>query len=144
MSHQRSSLWWTTMVLALLVASACRPPSAATPPRGSISGAILAETGDPFLRVYAREVNSGEVRWIALQEGESTYPSRDLLPGTYVIVGWFHPLGASGAYTSLDTVMAEGEEQMRACEKALVRIELKRGWRMAAPISGAGAGTFSS
>jgi hypothetical protein len=44
-----------------------------------------------------------------------------------VIVGWFHPMGASGAYTSLDTVVAETPDQMAACEKAIVQIELHAG-----------------
>ena len=36
-------------------------------------------------------------------------------------------MGASGAHTSLDTVVAETEGQMRACEEAIVEIELQPG-----------------
>jgi hypothetical protein len=98
-----------------------------TGPLASISGRILLETGDPFLRVYARNMVTGAVTWINPGEGSFTYTIPDLEPGVYVVVGWFHPMGASGAYTTLDTVIAEGAEQMNACEEALIRIELAPG-----------------
>ena len=96
-------------------------------PLASISGRILLEANDPYLRVYAREVNTGQVYWVNPGAGNPTYSILDLPAGTYVVVGWFHPLGASGAYTSLDTVVAETEGQMRACEEAIVEIALQPG-----------------
>jgi hypothetical protein len=36
-------------------------------------------------------------------------------------------MGASGAYTSLDTVVAETEDQQRACEDAILEIVLQPG-----------------
>jgi len=101
------------------------PPMA--PSLASISGRILYESSDPFLRAYAREVNTGQVYWVNPGEGNFTYTIPDLPPGTYVVVGWFHPMGASGAYTSLDTIIAAGEDEMHACEEAIVYIELAPG-----------------
>jgi hypothetical protein len=102
-----------------------KPPQATQ--LASISGRILYETNDPFLRVYAREINTGQVYWVNPGEGNLTYTISDLPSGTYVVVGWFYPMGASGAYTSLDTVVAETEGQQRACEEAIVEIELQPG-----------------
>jgi hypothetical protein len=93
----------------------------------SISGRILSETSDLFLRVYAREVNTGRVYWVNPGEGNLTYTIPDLPPGTYVVVGWFHPMGVSGAYTSLNTVVAEPEDQQQACKEAMIEIELGPG-----------------
>lgn len=128
---------WTTLALTLLFAPACNShlplptaPPVQTPtirPLASISGTVLAESSIPFVRVYAREVNSGEIFWVNSGEGKLTYTIPNLPPGTYVVVGWFHPTGVSGAYTSLDTVIAEGEDEMRACEEAIVIIELAPG-----------------
>jgi hypothetical protein len=101
------------------------PPQATSLP--SISGRILYETSDPFLCVYAHEINNSQVYWVNPGEGNLTYTIIDLPPGTYVVVSWFHPLGASGAYTSLDTIIAESEDQMRACDDAIVYIELAPG-----------------
>ena len=42
--------------------------------------------------------------------------------GLYIALGCDHC-----AYTSLDTVIAEGEDQMRACEEAIIHIELEPG-----------------
>ena len=137
MNSQQTLRLWITVILTLLVISACASPppnptvtparTPTVPPRASISGTILYESSDPFLRVYAHEVNTGEVYWINPQEGDRTYTILDLQPGTYVVVGWFHPLGASGAYTFLGTIIAEGEDEMRACEEAIVYIELAPG-----------------
>lgn len=101
------------------------PPMATLP--GSISGRILLEIKDPILRVFAREVNTGQVYPVQPEAGSLSYAVLDLPPGTYVVVGWFHPMGASGAYTSLDTVIAETGDQQRACEEAMVEIELQAG-----------------
>jgi len=43
------------------------------------------------LRVYAREVNTGEVYWINPREGNRIFTIPDLPPGTYVVVGWVVP-----------------------------------------------------
>jgi len=101
------------------------PPMVTLP--GSISGRILYETSDPFLRVYVRDVNTGQVYSVTPGEGSLTYTIPDLPAGTYVVVGWFHPMGASGAFTSLDTVIAETADQQRACEEAIIEIELQAG-----------------
>ncbi len=93
----------------------------------SISGRVLQEVSDPSLRVYAHNVDTGTVTWVSLPEGSSTYTVPNLEPGTYVVVGWYHPLGASGAYTTLDTVIAMDAAQMNACTEAIVRIELETG-----------------
>jgi heat shock protein HslJ len=113
-------------------------------PPASISGRIAFDTDlvDPGLRVYAREVNTGQLYWINPGEGNMTYTIPDLPPGTYVVVGWFHPLGASGAYTSLDTVMADGVEQQQACEGAIVEIELQPGEAYAGADIGCWGGDF--
>ena len=103
------------------------PPAGAMSQLASISGRILNEVNDPFLRVYAREVNTGHVYWVSPGENNFTYTIPDLPSGTYVVVGWYHPMGASGAYTSLDTIIAEGEDEMMACEEAIVTIELAPG-----------------
>jgi hypothetical protein len=123
--------------LFLLAISACSgtpspdtPASPGTPTEAelaSISGTVLYESDDPNLRVYAREVTTGQVGWVSTVEGGQTYTIADLQPGRYVVVGWFYALGASGAYTSLDTVVAEGEAQMCACEDAIVEIDLQPG-----------------
>jgi hypothetical protein len=125
------------IVLSGLLTSACTAPSStSTPvpeetstqaPLGSISGRILYEVNDPFLRVYVRELNSAQVYWVEPGEGNFTYTIPDLPPGTYVVVGWFHPTGASGAYTSLDTVLAETAAQQQDCEDKIVEIELQPG-----------------
>ena len=71
-----------------------------------------------------------------------TYTIPDLPPGTYIVVGWFHPLGASGAYTSQDTVMADGVEGQQACEAAIVEIELQAGEAYAGADIGCWGGDF--
>ena len=137
MKHGRTGRLSAMAALLLLVTSACGRASSSDTPAcvgtsaeaqpASISGAILYGSEDPFLRVYAREVSTGHVQWVSPEEGGLTYTISDLPPGTYVVVGWFYALGASGAYTSLDTVVAEGEGEMRACEEAIVEIELQPG-----------------
>lgn len=117
-------------------------PTPIVAPLASISGRILAELSDPFLRVYAREVDTGHVLWVGAGEGNFTYTIPDLPPGTYVVVGWFHPMGASGAYTSLDTVIAEGEDEMHACEEAIVYIELSPGEEYSGADIGCWGGDF--
>ena len=124
-------------VILVPLACACGVPSstptpapAETPsmvPLGAISGSILLEVSDPNLRVYARDIDTGNLYWVTPGEGSSRYIVPDLPAGTYVVVGWFHPLGVSGAYTSLDTVLAEGENQMHACEAAILQIDLQPG-----------------
>jgi hypothetical protein len=99
------------------------PPSSSL--LSSISGNILLETNDPFLRIYARDINTGEIYSVNPGTGNPTYTIPNLPPGTYVVVGWFHPMGASGAYTSLNTVIAETEGQQRACEEAIIEIQLE-------------------
>ncbi len=134
--HQRLLHLFAIALSVLLLTSACTPLSAVTstpvgsptvPPPASISGTILLESGDPFLWIYAHEVTSGEVYSINPEAGARTYTIPDLPAGTYVVVGWFKPMGASGAYSSLDTVIAEGVDQMRACEEAIVYVELEPG-----------------
>jgi hypothetical protein len=137
MNHQRSFHSLATAGLILLIASACASPLSDASPMaaetstistlGSISGTILLESEDPFLWIYANEVISGEVYSISPQAGARTYTIPDLPAGTYVVVSWFKPMGASGAHTALDTVIAEGGEQVRACEEAVVEIELEPG-----------------
>ena len=136
---------------SLIAPSNTGPPSTHTPtsgaiptatPLASISGRILGNLSDPFLRVYAREVNTGHVSWVSPGEGNFAYTIPDLVPGTYVVVGWFHPMGASGAYTSLDTVAAEGEDQMRACEEAIIRLELSPGEKYSGADIGCWGGDF--
>lgn len=120
------------------------PPPARTPASNlaSISGRILYETSDPFLRIYARNMVTAEVIWINPEEGSLIYTIPDLPPGEYVVVGWFYPMGASGAYTSLDTVTAEGEAQMNACEEAIIRIELDPGEAFSGADIGCWGGDF--
>jgi hypothetical protein len=93
----------------------------------SISGKILYETSDPFLRVYAREINTGQVYWVNPEDSNLSYRIPDLPAGEYVVVGWFHPMGASGAYTSLNIVVAETDVQQRECEEAIMEIKLQPG-----------------
>ncbi len=148
MNHQRSFHLLATVVLILLVTSACTSPlstvsttavdTSTVPPFASISGTILLESEDPSLWIYAHEAHSGEVYSINPQAGARTYTIPDLPAGAYVVVGWFKPMGASGAYTSLDTVIAEGEDQMRACEEAIMDIELEPG----EPYTGADIGCW--
>jgi len=140
------------IIFPMLAASACTalwstplPPASqrpSVPVLASISGTVLFQSGDPLLRVYAREVNTGQVVWVSPGEGGHAYTIPDLPWGTYVVVGWFHPLGASGAYTSLDTVAAETEAQMRACEKAIVEIELQPGEQYSGADIGCWGGDF--
>lgn len=142
------------IALLLLVTSACSGDSSSDTPSSvvsstdgqlaSISGAILYGSEDPFLRVYAREVSTGHVQWVSPEEGGLTYSITDLPSGTYVVVGWFYALGASGAYTSLDTVVAEGEDEMRACEGAIVEIELQPGEAYTGADIGCWGGDFFS
>lgn len=152
MNHQRSFHRLATVALILLVTSTCASPlsdlstaaveTSTVPPLASISGTILLESEDPFLWVYAHEVNSGEVYSINPQAGARTYTLPDLPAGTYVVVGWFKPMGASGAHTTLDTVIAEGRDQMRACEEAIVEIELEPGEEYAGADIGCWGGDF--
>jgi hypothetical protein len=154
MKMQRPFRLSAAVALSLLVTSACEGTSPGSLPGSveiptvaqlaSISGKVLYGSGDPFLRVYAREVNTGIVQWVTPPEGELAYAIPDLPAGTYVVVGWFHPLGASGAYTSLDTVVAETEGQMRACEEAIVEIELQPGEAYAGADIGCWGGDFFS
>lgn len=100
----------------------------ATPSPGSISGAIRSPNEIfPPLRVFAREVRTGQVRWAETQDGERSYTLRNLPPGSYVLVAWYYPTGVSGAYTSLDTLFAQDEDAMSACARAIVEIELGPG-----------------
>jgi hypothetical protein len=137
MSYQRPFRMLTACLFTVLLASACTPPlPAATatpmatstpPPRGSISGAIMLESEDPFLWIFAHGVNTGLVHSVNPPAGARTYAIADLPAGEYVVVGWFKPMGVSGAYTSLATTLAEGEDQMRACEEAMIHIQLEPG-----------------
>jgi hypothetical protein len=108
----------------------------------SISGRILYESSDSSLRVYARNMTSGEVTWVNPAEGSTTYTIPNLEPGVYVVVGWFYPMGASGAYTTLELVIAEGAEQMNACTEAIVRIELAPGETFSGADIGCWGGDF--
>lgn len=130
------------ILFAAIFVTACNGAEPTVDSLASISGRVLYEPTDPFLRVYAREVNTGQVHWINPGEGNLTYTIPDLPSGTYVVVGWFHPLGASGAYTSLDTVVAEGEDEMRACEEAIVYIELSPGEEYSGADIGCWGGDF--
>jgi hypothetical protein len=105
------------------------PPPLTTPDSmlASISGRILPDMSDPFLRIYARNMVSGLLTWVNPPEGSLTYTIPDLEPGAYVVVGWYYPMGASGAYTTLDTVIAMDAAQMNACTEAIVRIQLEAG-----------------
>ncbi len=137
MNARRTVFLSATIGLLMLVASACTGGSSLRTPTslptstqaqlGSISGRSLYASNDPSLRVYAREVNTGHVQWVSADEVTVTYTIPGLAPGTYVVVGWFYALGASGAYTSLDTVVAEGEDQMHDCEAAILEIDLQPG-----------------
>ena len=125
-------------------------PATLTPPLvtpqnaslASISGRILYETSDPGLRVYARNVVSGAITWVNPPEGSLTYTIPNLEPGSYVVVGWFYPMGASGAYTSLEVVIAEGEAQMNACLEGIMRIELEPGEAFSGADIGCWGGDF--
>jgi heat shock protein HslJ len=110
---------------------------------GSISGAIRSPY-EPCetLRVFAHEVDTGQVTSIQTQEGECTYTIPDLPAGNYLVVGWYHPTGVSGAYTSLDTVMAVGAEEAQACEEAIVTIVLKPGEAFSGADIGCWGGDF--
>jgi len=113
------------------------------PAPASISGAIRTDQ-DTFyaLRVYAREVHTGQVRWIETQDGDRTYAITQLPPGTYVVIGWYYPAGVSGAYTSLETILATGADAMRACEGAITQIELAPGEEYSGADIGCWEGTF--
>ena len=120
-------------------------PPRVTPQSGSgasISGRILYEASDPNLRVYAHNVVNGAVAWVNPPKGSLTYTITDLEPGTYVVVGWYYPMGASGAYTSLDVVIAEGQAQMDACVEAIIRIELEAGEAFSGADIGCWGGDF--
>jgi len=115
------------ILTAVILVTACNRANSTTDPPGSISGRILFKTQDTSLRVYAREVNTGKVSWMNLGGGNFSYTFPGLPAGTYVIVGWLYPMGASGAYTALALVVADGAEAMRACREALLFIELSPG-----------------
>lgn len=143
--------WYEINLSYMVGRSETRPISTLTPvfiepplptPQASISGRILYDTSAPFLRVYAREVNTGQLYWVNPGENHLTYTIPDLPPGTYVVVGWFHPMGASGAYTSLDTVVAETEAQQHACKEAMVPIELQSGEKYEGADIGCWGGDF--
>ncbi len=98
------------------------------PELGSISGTI--RTDHDFcgsIRVFAHEIESGQITDVQTHEGDCTYTIPDLQAGSYLVVGWAYPGGASGAYTSLETVMAVGFEEAQACEEAIITIPLKPG-----------------
>jgi hypothetical protein len=65
--------WYEINLSYIVGRSETRPISTLTPvfiepplptPQTSISGRILYDTSDPFLRVYAREVNTGQLYWV--------------------------------------------------------------------------------
>ena len=130
------------VLVFFLLASSCSFHQDQPNTPGSISGKILIDQPDPMLRIYAREITSGDVYWIEPGEGAASYTITGLAPGTYLVVGWFYPLGASGAYTSLDTVMAVGEEQMLACDGAMIEIDLSPGEEFTGADVGCWGGDF--
>lgn len=119
------------LVLLLLVAwvlTACnRAGNVDQEKLGSISGRILYHSNDPGVRIYARQVDGDWRSWVEPGPGSLNYTLDSLPPGQYVVIGWFHPMGASGAYTSLDLIMAETAGQMLACQEAMVVINLSPG-----------------
>jgi len=151
MNHQSSSCRFAAALLFFATAS-CTPPllTATSMPTstpmvaapGSISGSIRLSSSDPSLWIFAREVNTSRVHGVNPPAGAGTYTINDLPAGTYVVVGWFKPLGVSGAYTSLDVVLAEGADRMRACEEAIVTIELAPGEQYAGADVGCFGGDF--
>ena len=94
---------------------------------GSISGRILYRSNDPALRIFARQMDGDWISWVEPGPDSQTYTLGSLPPGQYVVVGWFYPMGASGAYTTLDLVIAETGVQMQACTEAIVVIDLSPG-----------------
>jgi hypothetical protein len=143
--------WYDVNINYIVGGSQAQPIATLTPafvelpsaiPFASISGKVLIETSDPFLRVYAREVNTGKVYWVNPGEGNLIFTVSNLPPGTYVVVGWFYPMGASGAFTSLDTVIAETEGQQQACERAIIEIELDAGEKYVGADIGCWGGDF--
>ena len=108
---------------------------------GSISGII--RTDHDFcgsIRVFAHEIKSGQITDIQTQEGDCIYTIPNLPVGSYLVVGWAYPSGASGAYTSLETVMANGLEEAQTCKEAIISIPLKPG----EDFSGADIGCWGS
>jgi heat shock protein HslJ len=122
-------LWFLTACTNLSQEKDLTPESESTSPGlGSISGIIRTDQGFcGSIRVFAHEINSGQITDIQTQEGDCAYTIPDLQVGNYLVVGWVYPGGASGAYTSLETVMAVGLEEAQDCEEAIVTIALKPG-----------------
>jgi hypothetical protein len=110
------------------------PPPTQTPipplveERGTISGEIRQPgAAGSGLRVYARELTTGQVTYIDVPDGATTFTIPDLPVGTYIVAAWFYPGGVSGGYTALDTLMAEGTAEQEACTTALIQIPLAPG-----------------
>jgi heat shock protein HslJ len=121
--------WSVTACSSLFPLKTVRPEEdSANSALGSISGTIRIQ-GEHYyeVRVFAHELNTGQVSSIQTQEGDRTYTITDLPAGDYLVVGWYYPSGVSGAFTSLETVMAVGAEEAQACEGAIVTIALKPG-----------------
>ncbi len=99
------------------------------PERGTISGEIrqFSPTAASGLRIYARELTTGQVTYIDVPDGATSFTIPDLPVGTYIVVAWFYPGGVSGGYTALDTLMAEGAAEQEACTMALIQIPLAPG-----------------
>jgi len=92
--------------------------------------------------VFAHETNTHQVTHIQTGEGECTYTLTGLSPGDYLVVGWYYPGGASGAYTSLDTVIAASAGEVRACEGAITQITLAPGQHFEGADLGCWGGNF--
>ena len=117
-----------SILLVIWALTACnRSGDADQEVQGSITGKILLRSNDPSIRVFAREVTGDWISWVEPGPGSLTYTLDGLPPGQYAVVGWFHPMGASGAYTTLDLVIAETPVQMLACKDAIVVIDLSPG-----------------
>jgi len=124
------------LTLGLWVVTACTTlfpqktltPESTNPVLGSISGSIRTDHGIcGALRVFAHEIESGQITYIQTQEGDCAYTIPDLQAGSYLVVGWTYPGGASGAYTSLETVMAKGLEEAQTCKESIITIPLMPG-----------------
>jgi heat shock protein HslJ len=137
-------LWAFTACTSLFLEKTVTPKPVSTDSvPGSISGTIRTKLDScGSLWVFAHEVNTDQITNIQTQEGECAYTIPDLPAGNYLVVGWYYPMGASGAYTSQETVMAVGVEEAQACEEAIVTVALKPGQDFSGADIGCWGGDF--
>lgn len=107
------------------------PSDTPSGPLGSISGNILPVAPDSgptgAMRVGAREINTGQVTWIDIPDGQTTYTIPGLPVGKYIVLGWVYPDGVTGAYTTTGISTVKTSSEQLTCNNSVEEITLGPG-----------------